>query len=50
MQTHADAMAEGFGGWKRRLSVRIWDTIMMVASLYEAEVTVKWASETENFD
>ncbi|EXK29064.1 hypothetical protein FOMG_14902 [Fusarium oxysporum f. sp. melonis 26406] len=50
MQTHTDAMAAGLGGWKKSLSVRVWDTIMMVALLHKSEVTVKWAYETEHFD
>ncbi|KAM5520018.1 hypothetical protein FOXYSP1_18442 [Fusarium oxysporum f. sp. phaseoli] len=50
MQTHTDAMAAGLGGWKKSLSVRVWDTIMMVTLLYKSEVTVKWAYETEHFD
>ncbi|RKK10328.1 hypothetical protein BFJ66_g11787 [Fusarium oxysporum f. sp. cepae] len=50
MQTHTDAMAAGLGGWKKSLSVRVWDTIMMVALLYKSEVTVKSAYETEHFD
>lgn len=50
MQTHTDAMAAGLGGWNKSLSVRVWDTIMMVALLYKSEVTVKWAYEAEHFD
>ncbi|EXL92610.1 hypothetical protein FOIG_14350 [Fusarium odoratissimum NRRL 54006] len=50
MQTHTDAMAAGLGGWKKSLSVRVWDTIMIVTLLYKSEVTVKWAYETEHFD